>query len=49
MTQHDILRVSSALRDDMRMETLYQLICDYGDVNAAMARSNASPTAIMRG
>ena len=40
MTQHDILRVSRALRDDMRLETLYNLICDYGDEKAAIWLEN---------
>lgn len=36
MAQHDILRVSSALRADMRLENLYNIICNYNDTQAAV-------------
>jgi len=42
MQQHDIIRVSRALRDDMRLETLYRLICDYGDAKAAVWMENGA-------
>ena len=36
MALHDIERISRALREDMRLETLYSLCSAYGDANAAL-------------
>ncbi|NLI22698.1 MAG: aminotransferase class I/II-fold pyridoxal phosphate-dependent enzyme [Clostridiales bacterium] len=40
MAQHDVLRISNALRADMRLKTLYELICGYGDEVAALWLEN---------
>jgi len=40
MIQHDIVRLSNALRADMRLKTLYNLICEYGDEEAAVWLEN---------
>ena len=40
MAQHDIVRLSSTLRADMRLKTLYDLICGYGDEEAAVWLEN---------
>ena len=40
MPQHDIVRLSRALRADMRLKTLYDNICEYGDEEAAVWLEN---------
>ncbi len=40
MIQHDIARISRALREDMRLENLYGIICGYGDEEAAVWLEN---------
>jgi 8-amino-7-oxononanoate synthase/acyl carrier protein len=40
MIQHDIERISAVLRQDMRLETLYNIICAYGDEEAAVWLEN---------
>ena len=40
MITHDIFSISRTLREDMRLKTLYEIICAYGDEEAALWLEN---------